>query len=252
MHFADFKGLYKNFKREGGAGAGGSSVSGSEDGADGSDGAEEEVPDEFANAQRCWEAEHKLCLTTCIHGENCKMGKECTFGKRHVNTSLIKMPGALNSLRNYNGPRQIIRLSDESGGADSAYKCVAVRISTSKFTSNELLDEDMMSEARRNKEVEERVKAKKAELLAKMQRLENQKASCSTSTKNVAIDSEDDSDEDEDEEGDDSDGDSDYSESNFVGLKRRRRDLSSDEEFGDKVYDDDEDDEDDSDDSLDI
>jgi hypothetical protein len=206
MHYADFKHLYNKFKR----------IKDPETDA--------EVED-YDLIRKTWTEEYDLCLTTCIHGSGCKIGKECTFGKRSVNTCLVKMPGALNSLRNYNGSRQIIRLSNESE-ADGGERCVAVRISNIKSPQSDLIEEDLLSEKRRNKQTQETVSEKKQKLFERMDKLEEdqaQKTKASSSASNCSFESND-SDDESEASNDDSD---DYMEYPFAGVKRKKRDSSS-------------------------
>ena len=145
---------------------------------------------EYQLARRYWEAEYAYSLDTCSHGKGCKFGSECTVGKRCVRTCLLPMP-ALNALCTYVGPRQIIRLTDETEGQHPR-RCVAVRISNSRHT----IEEHLLAEINRNKTTTAGAAEAKAALMAKLQA----QTASTAPLPEVAGPSDDSSDEDEDED----------------------------------------------------
>lgn len=207
MHFTDFRQMYKNFKHS-------------------KDSEPDENADEYETIRKCWNEEYELCLNTCTHGTGCKWGAQCTVGKRHVTTSLIKLPGSLNSLCGYCGPRQIIRLADETD-PENPSKCVAVRISNTAILRSKSFEEDLLSEALRKKEDALTMEAAKKNL---MERVERQKAKHATASSSAAYESDSDSDSDSgDEEAQYSDEELSIKNKSLL-LKRKIEDMSSDED----------------------
>ena len=85
-----------------------------------------EAVKDVVQAKKYWEEEYELSLTRCSHGPNCK-DRFCNVGKRHSISTVVKMPGALNVLSDYDGSRQILRFCEKC--ADGTTKqCVAVRL----------------------------------------------------------------------------------------------------------------------------
>ena len=122
MHYTDFKDMYKAIKKN------------------------KDGEDEYSTARKFWQEEFDMTLDTCGHGGGCKFGPTCTFGKRRVNTSLVKLPGSLNALHNYSGSRQIIRLTSND---ESQSNCVAVRIANTKLFNSEAIEEELVMEKKR-------------------------------------------------------------------------------------------------------
>lgn len=87
-----------------------------------------------SQAKVLWDKEFTLSLTTCSHGPGCK-DAHCVWGKRCVTSTIVKMPGALNTLSDYVGQRQILRFCDKS----NQEKCVAVRLGTTHVSVEDKL-----------------------------------------------------------------------------------------------------------------
>lgn len=123
----------------------------------------------YTQAKSAWDEEYNLSLHVCSHGSSCHYGAACTFGKREVHSTLVKMPGAINRLHGYTGMRQIIRLDDTGCGSfassssdTTSNKCVAVRIAKG---CQERLEAVCESEVQRKKEEDKRYQTAKAELI---------------------------------------------------------------------------------------
>ena len=115
----------------------------------------------YFQAKSAWDEEYNQALTVCSHGSSCHYGAACTFGKREVHSTLVKMPGAINRLHGYTGVRQIIRLDDTNTDATSN-KCVAVRIGKGW---QERLEDACEVELQREKEEDRHYQLAKAELI---------------------------------------------------------------------------------------
>lgn len=111
------------------------------------------------DAKRLWDAEFELSLSMCSHGPKCK-DPDCDVGKRFVTSTVVPMPGALNTLCSYNGTRQILRLSN--GTNDE--KCVVVRLSGARVS----IEEKLMAEKSRQEMVAARVAEIKDKMAASM------------------------------------------------------------------------------------
>jgi len=92
--------------------------------------------DSVPGARAAWDAEYALCLKQCTHGPSCK-DPHCDFGKRCVTSTIVKMPGALNTLCEYKGARQLLRFNDSTGAVFD--RCVAVRLGTDRVSVEDKL-----------------------------------------------------------------------------------------------------------------
>lgn len=128
----------------------------------------------YNQAKESWDDEYEMSLRVCSHGSSCHYGAACTFGKREVHSTLVKMPGAVNRLHGHVASKssfQIIRLDDnesESGSSSSDNvnnKCVAVRIGR---VAQDRLEAASEAEKQRKKTEDLAYQKAKSELLKDM------------------------------------------------------------------------------------
>jgi len=108
---------------------------------------------ELSKAKELWDKEYTLCLDKCSHGIGCK-DPHCDFGRRYVTSTIVKMPGALNALCEYQGARQILRYTNTTD------RCVAVRLGTERVSvEDKLMAEKQRQQALALKEAANKQKA---------------------------------------------------------------------------------------------